>query len=447
DINNQIIYSLTPGLTTTETFTDTFNYTISDNNPNTPNSTNTVSVVVNPQPEFPGSISGNIFNDINRNGSLELGETGLPNVTVFLDTNQNDTLDPNDEQTTTDGIGFYSFPNLLPDNYTLRTISPPDAILTTAAEFSVPLSSSQNVNNINFGYSFPNPGTLQFSNPTFSVTENQSTATVTIIRTGGSDGVVSANINLANGTANQGIDYGNPVPQTIFFADQETQQTVSIPIIDDNSDENTETVNLSLANVTGGANIGQPATATLEIIDDDDDLIRPQSFTTQVLRFEEFNNFARFSSITVNTPQGLANLGFSSNTVALASQNISGGEGRFDVNSTINNTVIAYDTGNAIRIDLRDIINQVGEIESGSILFDYASPNRSHSVSFLDENNRQLGQQPLPQTPPGQFVNDFSIFSSQNIPIPGDTQFIAIGSEATEIGLDNLQLRLQTEGF
>ncbi len=394
----------------------------------------------------PGSISGITFNDINRNGSLDPGETGLGNITVFLDTNQNDTLDPNEQQTITNESGIYSFFDLLPDNYTVRTISPqPDAILTTAAEFPVPLSSGQNVNNINFGYSFPNPGTIQFSNPTFSVTENQSIATVTVIRTGGSDGVVSADINLTDGTASQGIDY-NPVPETISFADDETQQTVSIPIIDDNSDENTETVNLSLANVTGGANIGQPATATLEIIDDDDDLIGPQSFTTQVLRFEEFNNFARFSSIIVNTPQGLANLGFSSNTVALVSRNISGGEGRFDVNATINNTVIAYDTGNAIRIDLRDIINQVGEIESGSILFDYASPNRSHNVTFLDEDNRQLGQQPLPQTPPGQFVNDFSIFSSQNIPIPGDTQFITIGSEATELGIDNLQLTLQTEG-
>ena len=396
----------------------------------------------------PGSISGITFNDTNRNGFLDPGETGLGNITVFLDTNQNDTPDSNEQQTVTNEFGIYNFFDLSPDDYTVRTISPPDATLTTAAEISVPLSSAQNVNDTNFGYSFPNPGTLQFSNPTFTVTEGTPNAIVTVTRTGGSDGVVSADINLTDGTANRGTDFGDPVPQTISFADDVTQQTVSIPIIDDNSDENAETANLSLANVTGGANIGQPATATLEIIDDDE----PQSLPieTEVLDFEQFNNFDRFSSIIVNSSQGFFNLGFSSNTVALDSRNIPGGEGRFNVNPAINNTVIAYDTGNAIRIDLDDIITQVGQIQSGSLFFDYASPNRIHTVTFFG-NNQQLGQQPLQQTPPGQSLNDFSNFiSSQNIPIPEDTRFITIGSQATELGIDNLQLTLQilqTEGF
>ncbi|WP_371357700.1 Calx-beta domain-containing protein [Hydrocoleum sp. CS-953] len=438
-INNQIIYSLAPGFTTTEPFTDTFNYTIS-NNPNTPNSTAPVSVVINPPLAFPGSISGITFNDINRNGSLDPGETGLPNVTVFLDTNPNDTPDSNEQQTVTNEFGIYNFFDLSPDNYTVRTISPPDATLTTAAEISVPLSSAQNVNDTNFGYRFPNPGTLQFSNPTFRIIEGTPNAIVTVTRTGGSDGVVSADINLTDGTANRGSDFGNPVPETISFADDVTQQTVSIPIFDDELDENTETANLSLANVTGGANIGQPATATLEIIDDD-------PLTTQVLGFEEFPNFARIPPIPVNTPQGSANLGFSRNTVALASRNIPGGEGRFNVNPTINNTVIAYDTGNAIRIDLDDIITQVGQIQSGSIFFDYASPNRIHTVTFFGADNQQIGQQPLPQTPPGQSPNDFSNFRREDISIPGGTQFIEIGSQATELGIDNLQLTLQTEDF
>ena len=447
-INNQIIYSLAPGLTTTEPFTDTFNYTISDNNPNTPNSSATVSVEVNPQPVFPGSISGAIFNDNNRNGFREPGETGLPNVTVFIDSNENDAIDPTEPAVVTNQSGIYTFPDLLPDNYTVRTISPqPDATFTTSAEFPVSLSSSQNVNNINLGYSFPNPGTLQFSNPNFSVRENEPTATVRITRTGGSDGVVSATLNVFDGTANRGIDFGDPVPETIFFADGETQQTVSIPIVNDNSVENTETVNLSLANVNGGANIGQPATATLEIIDDD--IIQPQSFTTEVLTFEEFDNFNSVGSRTVNTPQGPANLLFSGNSTALVSLN-EGGQGRFS-GITGSNTVLAYDIRDprsgrdAIVINLGEIINRVGEIESGSLLFDYASPNRSHSVTFLDENNRQLGSSESLERTPGE-VNDFSIFNSTNIPIPEDTQFIAIGSESTEIGIDNLQLTLQPKG-
>ncbi|RQH11600.1 hypothetical protein D5R40_34970 [Okeania hirsuta] len=81
--------------------------------------------------------------------------------------------------------------------------------------------------------------------------------------------VESSTLNLANGTAIQDIDYGNPISNNIFFADGETQQTVSIPIIDDSIIEGNRTVNLSLSNVTGDATIGQPATAILEILEDE----------------------------------------------------------------------------------------------------------------------------------------------------------------------------------
>ncbi|NEO55191.1 MAG: tandem-95 repeat protein [Okeania sp. SIO3B5] len=442
--NNQIIYTPSPGFSGTDTFT----YQISDGNNNTPNSTATVNVTVDSPPS--GSISGIIFDDTNQNGFLEPGETALANVTVFIDTNQNGIPDSNEQTTVTNQSGIYTLSNLSPNTYTIRTITPqPDATLITQ-EFPVTLSSGENLNNIDFGYSIGSPGTLQFSNPTFSVTENEPTATVTVIRTGGNDGVVSANINLSNGTATQGIDYGNPVPETIFFADEETQQTVSIPIINDSSVENTETVNLSLSNVTGGATVGQPA--TLEIIDDE--IISPpsQPFTTRVLGFDnEFNNFDFVRSVQVNPPQGPANIRFSPNTVALVSRN-EGGQGRFD-GTTNNNTVIAYDIPDqqlgfeldAIVIDLAEVIERIGEIEFGNFSFDYSSPNRSHNVRFFNENSQDIGQgATLSPTisVPGQ-PNNFSNFSRQGIFIPEDTQFIAIGSESTEIGIDNLQFTLQ----
>ncbi|RQH27702.1 DUF4347 domain-containing protein [Okeania hirsuta] len=445
--NNQIIYTPLPEFSGTDTFT----YEISDGNNNTPNSSATVNVTVDSPPS--GSISGIIFNDTNQNGFLELGETALSGVTVFIDTNQNGIPDPNEQTAVTNQSGLYTLSNLLPNTYTVRTITPqPDATLTTQ-EFSVTLSSGENLNNIDFGYSTANPGILQFSNPTFSVTENEPTATVTVIRTGGNDGVVSANINLSNGTATQGIDYGNPVPETIFFADKETQQTVNIPIVNDDSVENTETVNLSLSNVTGGATIGQPATATLEIIDDDEIISSPPPpFTTRVLGFDgEFNNFDFVRSVQVNPPQGPANLRFSPNTVALVSRN-QGGQGRFD-GTTNNSTVIAYDIPDrqlgfeldAIVIDLAEVIERIGEIEFGNFSLDYASPNRSHNVRFFNESRQDIGQgATLSRTipVPGQ-PNNFSNFSRQGISIPEDTQFIAIGSESTEIGIDNLQFTLQ----
>ncbi|HAZ43780.1 MAG TPA: hypothetical protein DDW76_36935 [Cyanobacteria bacterium UBA11369] len=115
-----------------------------------------------------------------------------------------------------------------------------------------------------------NPGTLQFSNSEFVTLENGTPVlAVTVTRTGGSDGAVSATVNLNNGTAIAPGDYNN-APITVNFANGDTApKTVLIPIVDDNLVETTETVNLTLANPTGGATLGTQNTATLSIVDND----------------------------------------------------------------------------------------------------------------------------------------------------------------------------------
>lgn len=115
-----------------------------------------------------------------------------------------------------------------------------------------------------------NPGTLQFSNSQYVTLENGTPVlAVTVTRTGGSNGAVSATVNLNNGTAVAPGDYNN-APITVNFANGDTaDKIVLIPIVDDNLVENTETVNLSLTNPTGGATLGTQNTATLNIIDND----------------------------------------------------------------------------------------------------------------------------------------------------------------------------------
>ncbi|MDB9435378.1 Calx-beta domain-containing protein, partial [Dolichospermum lemmermannii CS-548] len=72
------------------------------------------------------------------------------------------------------------------------------------------------------------PGTIQFSNTAYSVNENGTPVTaVTLTRTGGSDGAVSATINLTNGTATAGSDYNN-TPITVKFANGETSKIVGL---------------------------------------------------------------------------------------------------------------------------------------------------------------------------------------------------------------------------
>ena len=114
-----------------------------------------------------------------------------------------------------------------------------------------------------------NPGTLEFSDSNFTINEDGTTTQeVTIIRTNGSDGDVSATIYLTPGTATPNTDYNNNSIR-VDFANGETSKTVTIPIIDDPELEADETINLTLNNPSNGAIIGTENTATLTIIDND----------------------------------------------------------------------------------------------------------------------------------------------------------------------------------
>ncbi len=113
-------------------------------------------------------------------------------------------------------------------------------------------------------------GTLAFSAPTYTVNENGTPVTaVTVTRTQGSSGAVSATINLTEGTATAPADYNN-TPITVNFADGDTApKTITIPIVNDTIVESTETINLTLGNPTGGAVIDLQNKATLSILDND----------------------------------------------------------------------------------------------------------------------------------------------------------------------------------
>src|SRR4029077_15811493 len=137
------------------------------------------------------------------------------------------------------------------------------------------------------------PGTLQFDSAGYSVNENGGTATITVTRTGGSDGPVSVDYATSNGTATAGSDY-TPASGTLNFAAGETSKTFTIPILDDAAIETDETVNLTLSSPGGGATLGSQAPATLTITSDD--VAQPG-----VLQFSAANYSA-------NEPQGTATI-------------------------------------------------------------------------------------------------------------------------------------------
>ncbi len=114
--------------------------------------------------------------------------------------------------------------------------------------------------------SSPTP-TIQYSQPTYQVTEDGSTATLTLNRTGDLSNSSTVQVEITGGTATGGVDYDNSnFPQTVTFAANETSKTIDITIYDDNEVEGTENVQFNL--IAGdNAILGSQNTAIFEVLD------------------------------------------------------------------------------------------------------------------------------------------------------------------------------------
>jgi hypothetical protein len=107
---------------------------------------------------------------------------------------------------------------------------------------------------------------------TFAVSESAGNATVTVIRTGNTDGTSNATVSTGTtGTATAGADYTAVTAAPVSFGPGETSKTVSIPVADDGDVEGSETVavSLALAAMAPGASLGAPNAGTVTVFDDD----------------------------------------------------------------------------------------------------------------------------------------------------------------------------------
>ena len=192
------------------------------------------------------------------------GRSNADDIIAYLDGERDRFLDVDGDGTEgalTDGILIVRFLFGLRGEPLIEGAISNDATRLTAAEIEAFLEP--------FNTTMPMliPGTLAFSESTYSVDETGVNAIITVTRTGGSDGAVSVNYTTSDGTATAGTDY-TTASGVLDFADGETSKTFAIPIIDDPSVEGNETVNLSLSNPTGGASLGTDS-ATLTIVDND----------------------------------------------------------------------------------------------------------------------------------------------------------------------------------
>ncbi|VAW97242.1 hypothetical protein MNBD_GAMMA22-2257 [hydrothermal vent metagenome] len=211
---------------------------------------------------------GSVTLTVNRSG----GSNGI--VTVDYSTLDITALGGSDYTTSSGTLVFA-------DGEVIKTITIniiDDLLLEGNEDFSVNLTNATGGASIGINASntvtiidneIPIPGTLSFLTPTSSVAENvlSGAMTLEVVRTGGSNGIVTVDFATSDGTAVAVNDYIT-TSGTLTFADGVLSQTLSIVIVDDVIVESSEDFRVSLSNATGGAGIGT-GTNTITIVDDD----------------------------------------------------------------------------------------------------------------------------------------------------------------------------------
>jgi len=128
----------------------------------------------------------------------------------------------------------------------------------------------------------PTPGTVQFSNSSYSVAEGAGFREITVTRTGNTSEPVTVDYTSSDHSSpsdfipctSPGAGFGSSRCDfttrigTLRFAAGETSKTFNVLLGQDNYTEGSETLNLTLSNLTGAAVFGTPASANLVITDD-----------------------------------------------------------------------------------------------------------------------------------------------------------------------------------
>ena len=104
-----------------------------------------------------------------------------------------------------------------------------------------------------------NPGVIGVQTPFLTVDEDAGSVPVSVLRTGGTDGVVMVDYATVGVTATPNADYTS-TSGTLTFADGVSSQVVYVSLIDDLTDEPDERFDLVLSNVSNGATLGTPST-------------------------------------------------------------------------------------------------------------------------------------------------------------------------------------------
>jgi hypothetical protein len=112
-------------------------------------------------------------------------------------------------------------------------------------------------------------GQVGFTSTGFTVGEAEPLATVSVSRTGGSEGGVAVEYDTSDGVAKAGQDYTAVGGSLNWASGDGADKVFQIPILDDIDFEGDEAFSVSLSQATGGATIGQAADAVVTINDNE----------------------------------------------------------------------------------------------------------------------------------------------------------------------------------
>lgn len=112
------------------------------------------------------------------------------------------------------------------------------------------------------------PGTLSIDPGAYEVDENGGSASLTIVRTGGSDGKVTVTVTTVGASAKKGKDFTNRKVKLTFNNGDRGPKTFTVPIKNDRTVEGDESFVVTLSKPTGGVTIGN-SSAEVTIHDDE----------------------------------------------------------------------------------------------------------------------------------------------------------------------------------
>ena len=112
-------------------------------------------------------------------------------------------------------------------------------------------------------------GTFSFSAAAYTVPKSNTTVTITVNRTGGTNGAAQVSYaTVAGGTATNGVNYTSVAGALNWTNGEAGSKFFTVPILNDNQASSNRTVNLALSNPTNAASaLGLQATAVLTIIE------------------------------------------------------------------------------------------------------------------------------------------------------------------------------------